>query len=492
VATSESNTQAERAAIRVLALLLHEEPAERDRQFEALNADLPRNWRLELDRSETALQSDDSADRLQVLRDQLPLLGQLAPEQQRLLLDLAKRMSRADGRVSLTEHLFLRMLRDTLQQGLKPHSPSPDDLRWACTLLLSLTARAGQHEETARSAAFHAGVDTAPMDGLGALMEASEFSTRRVDRALDTLAGTTPGFRAELYRAVTTVARHDDQINRAEQELLAAIGLALKIDPSAEPESWPVASATKKPPAVPALTVAASGATGWVDETGWTRHDRVPAIALVVANLVPLVGVLLFAWDVTFLLLLYWLENLVIGAYTLVRMFSTVGITALGRALFFCIHYGFFCAGHGMFVLALSSLGGSEEADSLDFEEGDIPFLIPFYLLRGIFRWIGTHMPELLFIPLLALVISHGISLVRHHFIAREDEGRTLDEIMFDPYPRIVILHVSIIAGAFFVIISGGASTTPVLILVILGKTWLDLYLHRRAHARRQKARLGR
>jgi len=125
-------------------------------------------------------------------------------------------------------------------------------------------------------------------------------------------------------------------------------------------------------------------------------------------------------------------------------------------------------------------------------DEGDIPFLIPFYMLRGIFQWIALNMPELLTIPLLALIISHGISLVRYHFMAGEDRGRSVDEIMFDPYPRMAILHVSILFGAFFVINSGGASVAPVLILVILGKTWLDLHLHRRAHTRRRQARLAR
>jgi hypothetical protein len=215
------------------------------------------------------------------------------------------------------------------------------------------------------------------------------------------------------------------------------------------------------------------------------QRDRLPALALVGANLVPLLGVVLFDWDVRYLLLLYWLENLVIGAFTLVRMLHIGGARALAQGAFFTFHYGFFCAGHGMVVLAISSLSGIEGSQEPDFDEGDLPFLMPFYLLRGVFQTISVQMPELLHIPLLALILSHGFSLVRHHFIGNEDAERKVEDIMFDPYRRILMLHVSIIAGSFFVIGSGGGSAAPVLIILIAAKTWLDLRLHRRAHQKR-------
>ena len=476
----------------VLALLLHDDPASRSRQFQMMDGELRPAWREELARCEEKLRADGAPDRLQVLQDQLPLLQQLRPEYQQQLLSLVQRIIRADGRVSLTEHLYSRMLRDTLEPPSRSRRPGPNELRQACTLLLSLTARAGQHDEDKRLAAYRAGVAKAPLDGLGALLEASAFSASRVDQALDHLAATTEGFRFALYRAARTVAAHDDHINRAEAELLAAIGIALKLDHGADPEPLAEAVKVKKPPPVAALNLAAAGTDVASEANSLALRDRGPAIALVAANLIPLFGVIFFSWDVAFLLLLYWLENLVIGAFTLVRMLSVDGFSALGKAAFFSVHYGFFCAGHGMFVLALSTMGGAEDQGSIDFEEGDIPFLIPFYLLRGIFQWIGLHMPELLFVPLFALIISHGISLLRYHFMAGEDEGRSADEIMFDPYPRIVILHVALIAGSFFVISAGGGSAAPVLIMVIIGKTWLDLHLHRRAHAKRLQARLER
>ena len=49
---------------------------------------------------------------------------------------------------------------------------------------------------------------------------------------------------------------------------------------------------------------------------GW----RLSTLALVAANAVPLVGVLVFHWTVFPILLLYWCENVVVGAFNVLRM----------------------------------------------------------------------------------------------------------------------------------------------------------------------------
>ena len=67
--------------------------------------------------------------------------------------------------------------------------------------------------------------------------------------------------------------------------------------------------------------------------------DRVPAgrgwmgaaaavIALVLANLLPLVGVVFLGWSLLTVLLLYWLENGIVGAYNVARMALAGGETA--------------------------------------------------------------------------------------------------------------------------------------------------------------------
>ena len=58
----------------------------------------------------------------------------------------------------------------------------------------------------------------------------------------------------------------------------------------------------------------------------FVRAPSVPsAIGLVVANVVPLVGVLWFGWDLFGVMWLYWAENGIIGAYALLRILTASG-----------------------------------------------------------------------------------------------------------------------------------------------------------------------
>lgn len=210
--------------------------------------------------------------------------------------------------------------------------------------------------------------------------------------------------------------------------------------------------------------------------------------ALVLANLVPLAGVLLFGWDALALLLLYWLENLVIGAYTLLRMVRAEGFKGLGPGAFFLFHYGFFCAIHGVFVVSIASLGeAANPADEL-FPGDDAIFpLMPFLLLGNLLDWIGRELPGLLFLPLLGFIVSHGLSFFEHVIVGGEDEGRSAQKIMGDPYRRIAVMHVAILAGAGLIISMGGGSAIPMLLALVALKTGIDLAQHRKEHRRRAR-----
>lgn len=233
-----------------------------------------------------------------------------------------------------------------------------------------------------------------------------------------------------------------------------------------------------------------SDAVATRDTADWPERDRLPLAALAIANLVPVVGVFLFDWDAHNLLLLYWLENLVVGGYTLLRMLHAGGIRALPLAGFFSFHYGFFCAGHGMFILFVLGLGSGEEAaremDTIGDSGG---LMLPFEMLHDLFGHIAHKAPDLLALPLIAFVVSHGVSTTIHHFIGREDAGRDAGDIMFDPYKRIVALHMAILIGAFVVMESGSGSAAPALMLLIAIKIAIDLHQHRSAHRKRDARR---
>ena len=86
-------------------------------------------------------------------------------------------------------------------------------------------------------------------------------------------------------------------------------------------------------------------------------------VALVLANLVPLAGVLWFGWSIWTILTIYWVENGIVGFYNVLKMAAVSGIGKLGVIPFFILHYGMFWLVHGIFILTLPSFvpfGGGE------------------------------------------------------------------------------------------------------------------------------------
>lgn len=177
------------------------------------------------------------------------------------------------------------------------------------------------------------------------------------------------------------------------------------------------------------------------------------------ANLVPLAGVLAFGWSAGELLALYWLENVVVGASTILKMAWTGKASALFFVPFFAFHYGLFTLVHGIVVYTL--------------------FVQPEGLALA-------RLANDLRVPFLALVASHGVSFVVH--FARGAERRAADpsKLFLAPYPRVVVMHVTVIGGAFL-LAATGAPAAALAVLVAL-KTGVDVAAHL---AERKRGRRG-
>lgn len=205
------------------------------------------------------------------------------------------------------------------------------------------------------------------------------------------------------------------------------------------------------------------------------RH-RASLLTLLLVNLLPLVGVLWFDWDVTGLMVLYWSENLILGFYTLLKMLSKSPLGGIPMSLFFCIHYGGFCAVHGLFILTLV-LGVD-----VDPMAGDPwPFFLVFpQLLFNVVREVLAFSPPEWFIPFGALVISHGVSFVLNFLLGGERDEMSLSKLMGAPYGRIVLLHIAIIVGGMGAMALG--QPVAMLVILVLLKSALDVRLHLREH----------
>jgi hypothetical protein len=196
---------------------------------------------------------------------------------------------------------------------------------------------------------------------------------------------------------------------------------------------------------------------------------------------VPLALVLAGRQEVGGLVVLYWAENVVIGFYTVLRMLAAgVGPASekAGKTLFFCVHYGMFCLVHGIFVAALFLPREQQQAI-----QAMAPWPGPLFLLQGLLlgaQAMGLFSPGALLLPLVALAASHGVSFYLHYL----RNGRYLtarpDDSFWRPYPRMVLLHVGIIGGGFYIARHG--SSVPLLAALVIGKTLIDLTLHRRSN----------
>lgn len=185
----------------------------------------------------------------------------------------------------------------------------------------------------------------------------------------------------------------------------------------------------------------------------WAR--TVSLVVLLVANAIPVLGVWQGWLGYGDVFLLYWLENVVVWLTSTIRIMTAGPEGARrqrGLAFFFAMHYGIFTVVHGVFTGVLTALAGG---------------------LKGSALAIG--------LSLALLVGSHVVNLAFFWFAHGGRFASSPQRAMVAPYPRMIVLHVCVIASGFFLFGSIGqagpdreAQFWPVLLLCGL-KTFVDL-----------------
>lgn len=222
-----------------------------------------------------------------------------------------------------------------------------------------------------------------------------------------------------------------------------------------------------------------SDATGAVEPV--STAPVLSSAALVAVNLLPLYAVWVGWLSVGDVFVAYWVENVVVWGVTIVKVATAQGTQPLRRnvtfndrpingmgsvalAAFFSVHFGIFTIVHGVFTLFLAmSLGGFDLGNAI--------------------------------LVALGFLGSHLVSLAFNWFGQGERTALSSAQVMVQPYPRMVVLHVSIIASFFLVIRSqvdgdvsqAGGAAFAVLLLCGL-KTALDLWFHLRERRRARDA----
>ena len=215
---------------------------------------------------------------------------------------------------------------------------------------------------------------------------------------------------------------------------------------------------------------------------------RIDTALAVVSAAIIAYGVLVLRWPVFIVMALFWFENVVIGSFNVLRMLVSglrmgpAGLVgACAMSAFFTLHYGLFTAVHGVFVVMLFGM------PELGREAMNGGLAGPLQQMLG--RLITDRDGWL---AMLAIVAAQLVAFVRWSIETRE-LPTPLKDLMGAPYGRIVVLHITLIAGGFLVM-SLHAPVLGALLLVAL-KLGYDLISLKREprmqaeHAAQVKAR---
>jgi hypothetical protein len=191
---------------------------------------------------------------------------------------------------------------------------------------------------------------------------------------------------------------------------------------------------------------------------------RVSIASLILFNIIPLIGVLFFGWSLSGIMFLYWFENIIIGFFNVLRMAKSEGTEPRTKSyignkpvtlaqkrfiiFFFIIHFGIFTIGHGVFV----------------------------------FVFFGRDLPALsnLLPAILCLFVSHGISYAYNFIRNKEYKKLAFQDLFFQPYKRIIVMHITIVVGAGIALALG--QPTIFLVLLIVLKIIVDILAHKKEH----------
>lgn len=194
---------------------------------------------------------------------------------------------------------------------------------------------------------------------------------------------------------------------------------------------------------------------------------------LIAANLLPVIGVWFLQWSPVEVFMVYALETIIIGFFTLLKMGistffkktdvwynngSSQRISGLFFMLFFLVHYGMFVAIQTGLFLNVSGIG----------KELNLSFL-SFFL-----HWPSFFKGDLLYM-LIGFFISYGFRM--YWDFIRTGTYRTLPMmlLMFQPYGRIFVQQFTVIIGSIF--LSFGAGKIFILVFACI-KIFFEVFLN--------------
>lgn len=207
----------------------------------------------------------------------------------------------------------------------------------------------------------------------------------------------------------------------------------------------------------------------------------ISSVILLLANAVPLLGVIFWGWDTVLVLALFWIENLIIGFFNVVRMIWASAVQKQSKGvflvLFFLVHYGAFCAVHGTVLaqlldqeVSVSAVLGMQVDGLVELFLEGVAVLVHFLQTLAPAIWLGLG----------ALALSRLVSFIENFLLKGEVFNSNPQKLMTRPYQQIIVMHAGLIGGAFLLQKLG--SPVWLLALIVVLKMGVDYVQFRRRY----------
>ena len=199
-----------------------------------------------------------------------------------------------------------------------------------------------------------------------------------------------------------------------------------------------------------------------------------PIKVLLFANLLTLFLAALLHWPVLSILWGYWLQSIIIGVFTFIKiLFIRIEeyppihpqFRLHRYALYFAIHYTIFHIVYAAFLIGFSSQTG-----------GTFGYLQPP-------NFVGVATVGALFF------VNHTYTFFKYYILDRKQIRFFARTIFVEPYTRIIPIHLSLFAAAYFVTMYSNAETFIIVFFLVL-KTLADILLHRYQHTKDVKRKI--
>lgn len=187
---------------------------------------------------------------------------------------------------------------------------------------------------------------------------------------------------------------------------------------------------------------------------------------LIVANFLPILGVLFWDWSLFNIMFLYWLESAIIGFYSILKIIKTDGIRSIFSVFNFLLLFIPFMAIHFLIIFGILTYPIFIGVSIKSFLAGN-PELI--------------HSFSIVLPALIVIVISHGISYYLN-FIKKKEylHIKRIENVGREFINRLMVMQFVLLFGILLIIIF---KTSNLLIIpLIVLKIGVDLRAHQRQH----------